>query len=76
MILMRLIMKINLIDLLEECNFETDALQYVVLVKMLDCGFPICFDYRNPKNPKPKLIRGSIKTISTDNITLEYIYND
>lgn len=65
-------LNLNLLDMLEETNYDYSALQYLMLVEMKSAGFPIEFDFWNPKNPMPKVLIGHISTVCVDGINIEY----
>ncbi|QAY01236.1 hypothetical protein ZPAH1_orf00220 [Aeromonas phage ZPAH1] len=68
---------LDLYDMLETCGFDWTGLEYILLVEMKSNGFPIDFDYKNPKNLKPHLKYGKIKTITYQNSNrLDYIHYD
>lgn len=73
---MKRYLTIDLLDLLEYSEYDIKAMQYILMVELKSSGFPIDFDYTNPHNPKPSLVRGIIKTESTDNIKLEYKFDE
>lgn len=68
---------IDLVDLLDASGGDYDSLHYILLVELKSSGFPIDFDYKNPKNPKPRILCGNIKTIPYgDNVRVNYIYHE
>lgn len=67
---------IDLPDLLHYSDYDIAAMQYILMVELKSSGFPIEFDYTNPHNPKPTLIRGIINTKSKDNVTVEYKFDE
>ncbi|UYD59374.1 hypothetical protein HPMBJEAJ_00275 [Aeromonas phage avDM6] len=65
-------LNLNLLDMLETTNYDYSALQYIMLVEMKSAGFPIDFNFENPKNPMPTVIFGKISTTCVDGINIEY----
>lgn len=67
---------INLIDMIEECNYELNALRYILIVHMIENGFPIEIDLtQHPSEIVPKLKYGKITLNTDDNINLEYVHH-